>query len=97
MLYGKAGTEVRDILGRLVKAKDGVELVEGSVCRGHSWAQVAAVASNPWLATIVAPITPQVKTRYTLQRGIAVSQDRCQVRLGGRARKPLPPIHKLQG
>ena len=28
------------------------------------WAQVAIAASNPWLATIVASITPQVKTRY---------------------------------
>jgi putative transposase len=35
VLYGEVRVEVRDILRRLVEAKDGVELVEGSVCRDH--------------------------------------------------------------
>ena len=35
VLYGEAGKEVRDILRRLVEAKDGVELLEGAVARDH--------------------------------------------------------------
>ncbi|MDO4798844.1 MAG: IS200/IS605 family transposase [Coriobacteriales bacterium] len=35
VLYGEARREIRDVLRRLVDAKDGVELVEGSVCRDH--------------------------------------------------------------
>lgn len=35
VLYGEAREEIRDVLRRLVDAKDGVELVEGSVCRDH--------------------------------------------------------------
>ena len=35
VLYGGVREEVRDVLRKLVAAKDGVEIVEGSVCRGH--------------------------------------------------------------
>ena len=35
VLYGEAGTEVRDILRRLVEAKDGAKLLEGVVARDH--------------------------------------------------------------
>jgi len=35
VLYGGVREEVRDVLRKLVAAKDGVEIVEGSVCRDH--------------------------------------------------------------
>ena len=35
VLYGEVREEVRDVLRKLVEAKDGVEIVEGSVCRDH--------------------------------------------------------------
>lgn len=33
VLYGEVREEVRDVLRKLVAAKDGIEIVEGSVCR----------------------------------------------------------------
>ena len=35
VLYGEVRMEVRDVLRRLVEAKDGVEVLEGSVCTDH--------------------------------------------------------------
>lgn len=35
VLYGEVREEVRDILRQLIEAKDGVEIVEGSVCKDH--------------------------------------------------------------
>ena len=35
VLYGEVREELRDVLRRLVEAKDGIELVEGTVSRDH--------------------------------------------------------------
>jgi putative transposase len=34
-LYGEVREEIRDVLRKLVAAKDGIEVVEGSVCGDH--------------------------------------------------------------
>lgn len=35
VLYGECRMEVKEVLAQLVAAKDGLEIVEGSVCRDH--------------------------------------------------------------
>lgn len=35
MLYGECREEARNTLAKLVEAKDGLEIVEGSVCGDH--------------------------------------------------------------
>ena len=35
VLYGEAREEIRDVLRKLVAAKDGIEILEGSVCVDH--------------------------------------------------------------
>ena len=41
VLYGEVREEIRDVLRKLVVAKDGVEIVEGSVCGDHYAAKIA--------------------------------------------------------